>query len=198
MIDVKRYNNLKEKYGHVSSWTIWREPGSTPKSNTDDMSIFEDENITNELNDEFVFVALNGAGNHGVQEDKVWKNFHSSYPYQNDYKLRYALMNTDFWGSYITDIIKECHESNSKKVVSYFRDHPDEIERHIHLFKEELNYLSDENPILIALGNDSFNILNDNLSSEYKIYKIMHYFARINKEDYKKEVWKELKNILDE
>ena len=107
-------------------------------------------------------------------------------------------MNTPFWGSYITDIIKEFHESNSKKVVSYLRDHPDEIERHIHQFKEELNYLSDENPILIAVGNDSFNILNDNLSCEYKIYKIMHYSARINKEDYKKEVWKELKNILDE
>ena len=30
MIEIERYNKLKEKYGHVSSWTIWREEGKTP------------------------------------------------------------------------------------------------------------------------------------------------------------------------
>lgn len=198
MIDVERYNKLKEKYGHVGSWTIWKEPGLTPKSNTDDMSIFEDENICNKLNDKYVFVALNWSGTHGVQEDKPWKNFHSSYPYQNDFKLRYALMDTPFWGSYITDIIKEFPELNSKKVVSHFKDNPDEIKDHINSFKEELNCLSDEKPILIAVGNDSFNFLNDNLSNEYEIHRIMHYAARINKDNYKKEVCKELKKIFNE
>jgi len=198
MIDVERYNKLKEKYGHVSSWTIWKEPGETPKSNTADMSIFEDKNICNKLNDKYVFVALNGAGTHGVQEDKPWKNFHSSYQYQNDFKLRFALMDSPFWGSYITDIIKEFHESNSKNVVSHFQEHPNEIKYHINSFKEELNCLSDEKPILIAVGNDSYNILNDYLSNEYKIYKIMHYAARINKEAYKEEVCRELKKIFED
>ena len=31
MIDIDRYNKLKEKYGHVASWTILKEPGLTPK-----------------------------------------------------------------------------------------------------------------------------------------------------------------------
>ena len=188
MIEVERYNKLKEKYGYVSSWTIWREEGKTPKSNTDDMSIFEDEDICDKLNDKYVFVALNWSGTHGVQEDKPWKNFHSSYRYQNDYKLRYALWGTRFWGSYITDIIREYPEINSKKVVSEIKKGNIKIEDHIKKFKEELNCLSDEKPILIAVGNDSFNILKNNLHDEYEIYKITHYSARINKEDYKKEV----------
>ena len=197
MIDVERYNRLKEMYGNVGSWTIWKEPDGAPKSNTGDMSIFEDDAICNKLNDKYVFVALNWSGTHGVQEDKPWKNFHSSYPYQNDFKLRYALMNTPFWGSYITDIIKEFPELSSKKVVSYLNSNPEKIEKNIHIFKEELNCLSDEKPILIAVGNDSYNILNDNLRNEYDIYKIMHYSARINKEDYRKEVCKELKKLIE-
>ena len=90
-------------------------------------------NQKNKLNDKYVFVALNWAGTHGVQEDKPWKNFHSSYPYQNDFKLRYALMDTPFWGSYITDIIKEFPELSSKKVVSHFNNNPNEIKKHINL-----------------------------------------------------------------
>lgn len=121
MIVINRYNNLKEKFGHTSSWTIWKEAGSTPKSNTDDMSIFDDENICDILNDKQVFVALNGSSTHGKQEDRPWKNFHSSYRYQHDYKLRYALVNTKFWGSYITDIIKEFPEVDSAKVISHLK-----------------------------------------------------------------------------
>ena len=29
MIDINHYNRLKEKFGHTSSWTIWKEAGST-------------------------------------------------------------------------------------------------------------------------------------------------------------------------
>ena len=197
MIEIERYNKLKEKYGHVSSWTIWREEGKTPKSNTDDMSIFEDEDICDKLNDKYVFVALNWSSTHGVQEDKPWKNFHSSYRYQNDYKLRYVLWETQFWGSYITDIIKEYPELNSKKVVNEIQKGNIKIEDHINKFKEELNCLSDEKPILIAVGNDSFNILYDNLHEEYDIHKITHYAARIKKKDYKEEVL-ELEKKLEE
>lgn len=45
MIDIERYNKLKEIFGNTSSWTIWKEVGSKAKSNTGDMSIFEDKNI---------------------------------------------------------------------------------------------------------------------------------------------------------
>ena len=86
---------------------------------------------------------------------------------------------------------------SSKKIVSYFKKNPDEIENHITSYKEKLCCLSDEKPILIAVGNDSYN-LSDNLDNEYETYRIKHYATRINKEDYKEEVCKELKKIFED
>ena len=94
MIDINRYNKLKDKCGKWSSWAIWKEAGETPKSNTGDMSIFT-ETIYEQLNDKYVFVGLNVSS---TPDNISWKNFHSDSPYQNDYKLRYALSGTKFGG----------------------------------------------------------------------------------------------------
>lgn len=195
MIEIDRYNKLKKEYGNTSSWTIWREAGATPKSNTGDITIFEDKNICNKLNDKYVFVGLNPSSTHGKQEEKPWKNFHSDYKYQHDFKLRYALKDTPFWGSYITDIIKYHPELDSKKVQNDLDNNPKIIEENINRFKHELNLLTDKKPVLIAIGNNSYNILNDNLADEYSIYKILHYSYRISKENYRKKVLSVLENI---
>jgi len=196
MIDISRYNKLKEKYGNTSSWTIWKEVGSTPKSNTADMSIFDDKNICNKLNDKYVFIALNGSSTHGKQEETPWKNFHSSYKYQHDYKLRYALVDTKFWGSYITDIIKEFPEVDSSKVETFLKNNPQVIEDNINIFENELNILSDKKPILIAIGNDSYDILKNYLNEKYIIIKIKHYSYYIGQEKYRKEVLSILNNNI--
>jgi len=197
MIDVERYNKLKEMFGYTSSWTIWKEAGSKAKSNTDDMSIFDYENICDKLNDNYVFVALNPSKELGEQKNKPWTNFHSSSPYQNDFKLRYALTNTKFWGIYITDVIKEVIEVDSTLVKEYLKKYPQIIDKNIKIFEEELKILSDQKPILIAIGNDSYDILNDNLSDKYTIYKITHYSSRKanKKEDYRKDVLSILNSI---
>lgn len=201
MIEIERYNKLKENYGHVSSWTIWGKPTTGVSSNIPDMSIFEDKNICNKLNDKYVFVGLNGSSTHGNQDEEPWKNFHSSYKNQRDYKLRYALTGSEFWGSYITDIIKvfegdreESKEVSSKKFMSKLRKHPQVVDENIEIFKNELSILSDEKPILIAIGNDSHNILKNNLH-EYEIHKIKHYSSWGGPEEYKKEVCDVLRKI---
>ena len=38
MLSEENYNTMKDKYGSVGSWAIWRPAGDTPKSNTHDMS----------------------------------------------------------------------------------------------------------------------------------------------------------------
>ena len=124
MIDPKRYNDLKQEYGNSSSWTIWEEEDDTPKSNTGNMSIFT-ETIYEQLNDKYVFVGLNVSS---TPDNTAWKNFHSDSPYQNDYKLRYALSGTKFWGSYITDIIKDCPQVKSSEVRKYLRKNPQIID----------------------------------------------------------------------
>lgn len=194
MISKKCYDELKLKYGNVSSWTIWSLPTTTPKSNTDDISIFNN-NIINSLNNNYVFVGLNASSTHGDQGTDAWKNFHSDYRYQNDYKLRYALLNTKFWGCYITDIIKEYKEVDSSKVKKYLSTNQDVIKHNIEIFENEINILSNENIILIAIGDYTYEILSNSLKDKYRIYKIPHYSSRINKEEYREKVLNVLNKI---
>lgn len=193
MIDVRRYNKLKEKCSKYSSWAIWKDAGEKPKSNTDDMSVFDDDtNICKKLNDKYVFVGLNVSR---TPENEPWKNFHSSDSRQNDFKLRYALKDTKFWGSYITDIIKNHEEVKSTTVQEDLKKDPKIIEKHINAFKEELSVLSDKQPIIIAMGNATYNILKKNLDDGYCIVKIWHYSYRVSKEKYREKVLSQLKEV---
>ena len=64
----------------------------------------------------------------------------------------------------------------------------------IEIFKDELKILTEDTPILIALGDDSYDILKKNLSGEYEIVKIKHYsYRNLNKEEYRKAVLDVLK-----
>ena len=193
MIEVERYNKLKENYGNVASWAIWKNAGEKPKSNTDDLSVFDDDlNICEKLNDKYVFVGLNVSH---TPKNEPWRNFQSGDSHQNDYKLRYALKDTRFWGSYITDIIKNHEEVKSTTVQEDLKKDPKIIEKHINAFKEELSVLSDKQPIIIAMGNATYNILKKNLDDGYCIVKIWHYSYRVSKEKYREKALSQLKEV---
>ena len=191
MIDKKNYEILKRKYGDVASWAIWSTDYSNaePKKNTADLSVFKDEALLEKINTGYVFVGLNASSTHGdvSQGTDAWYNFHSNYSRQNDYKLRYALQGTKYWGSYITDVIKRYEEVDSTKVKSYLSKHPAVVQDNIEEFKEEISLLGSK-PVLVALGTATYDILNQYLSNEYVIKLIKHYSFTIGKEDYKREV----------
>ena len=197
MIDKNNYEILKDKYGLVSSWAIWKRAGSTPRSNTGSMEWIEDPNLLKKINTGYVFVGLNASSTHGDQDghfEKPWANFHSNYARQNDYKLRYALQDTRYWGSYITDVIKRYSEVDSSKVKSYLHKHPEVVKENIKEFEEELSYLGDK-PVLVALGGETYRILKDNLGSKYTIVQILHYSFTIGKEDYRTKVLEVLDKV---
>lgn len=190
MISKKNYEALQERFGAVSSWAIWGRPTTSAKSNTADMSVFKRADILETLNPHYVFVGLNCSSTHGDRRDGYkgpWSNFHSDYAYQNDYKLRYALMDTPYWGGYITDVIKRYAEVDSNKVAKFLRDNPEIAKINIDEFKEELELL-DKNPVLVALGGKVYEILKTYLGDEYTIVQVKHYSYTISKEDYRKEV----------
>ncbi len=115
MIKPETYNQIKKKYGKSASWAVWAEEGRTPKSNISDLSIFNDSRILKILNPNYVFVGLNPS----VQDtdNETWRNFHSvDNKKQHDYKLRYALKNTKFWGAYITDVVPDKKDSKAENV----------------------------------------------------------------------------------
>ena len=184
MLNLDIYNQIKKRYSKSASWAIWKEEGSTPKSNIADLSVFNDKEIYKKLNPNYVFVGLNPS----VQDtnNETWRNFHSpDTKRQNDYKLRYALKNTKFWGAYITDL-NGTKETNSNKVSVSATD--------VHSFKEEIALLGTK-PVLIALGNKVYNALMKYLSEEYTIVKIKHFSCYISKEAYREAVLKGLSGI---
>ena len=184
MLAPAQYNQIKEKYGKFASWAIWTDEGCTPKSNIADLSVFNDKEIHKKLNPNYVFVGLNPS----VQDtnNEIWRNFHSpDTKRQNDYKLRYALKNTKFWGAYITDL-NGTKETNSNKVSVSAND--------VSLFKEEIALLGTK-PVLIALGDKVYNALMKYLSEEYTSVKIKHFSCYISKEAYREAVLKGLATV---
>lgn len=192
MISKEHYTEIAEKYGEFASWAVWAEQGEKPKSNIGDMSVFNLEsnpNLLNQLNPEVVMVGLNFSRK---IEKENFVNFHDKRPQGQDYKIRYAFSNTKFYGAYMTDIIKSFEEKISGNVVLFLSKNKGFEIKNVQLFKQELSDLKSVNPLIIAFGTHTYNILRKNFKDKYNIIKVPHYSNHIGKEDYRTEV----QNIL--
>lgn len=197
MISDTNYNMLKKAYGDAGSWAVWAPEMGTPKSNVGNMSVFNKPDIYNVLNPNYVFVGLNRSNIYtegGADALPSWNNYHSPSGRHNDYKLRYALKDTKFWGSYMTDIIKRHVDVDASKVVSYIKKNPEIREMNFEWFREELGMLGTK-PILIAMGGHVAKILNEYFGREYKIVEIMHFSYTISKEDFREDLLAKLADI---
>lgn len=193
MITKEHYKEIETKYGEFASWAVWVEEGIKPKSNIGDMSIFDinkNPALLNVLNPNVIMVGLNFSR---TIEKKAFINFHDKKPQGQDYKIRYAFRDTEFYGAYMTDIIKDFEEKVSENVLKYLKDNKDFELMNIKLFEQEISDLKSKDPIIIAFGNVVFNILNKYFGDKYRIKKVMHYSQQISKKNYKEIVLKTLK-----
>ena len=184
MITRDKFEELKAKYGYWSSWAIWAEAGDTPKSNVGDLSIFEGYEILDQLHTEYVLVGLNISR---ADINKPLANFHSPLSRAQDYKIRHAVRDTLLWGAYMTDVIKDFNEVNSGKLISYLKKNKQFELDNIRVFVKEIEDLGFTKPILVALGDATYEILVRNLK-DYRILKIKHYSHYMSKETYREEV----------
>ena len=114
-------------------------------------------------------------------------NFHDSNPRGTDFKIRYALKDSPYWGAYMTDIIKNFVEKDSKNLMNYLKKNQSFEKENIKFFLKEIDDLEIENPLIVAFGNDTYNILFKNINN-LKILKIPHYAHQISKEKYRQQV----------
>jgi hypothetical protein len=181
-------DRVKDTYGYCSSFAIWCNEDKKPKENIGDLSCFSNIYELSKINKKYILVGLNIS----KQVDRPFGNFHgninSSNRYGNDFKLRYALRDTILYGSYITDIIKDFEQKISGKVMKYLKSNQEFELDNINTFRNEIKCLEIEKPILIAMGNDVYNILSRHFKNEYTIIKIPHYAMRSSKEKYRKTV----------
>jgi len=192
-ITIESYNKIKEKYGNISSWAIWSEENIKSKSGMDDILFFENPTpmILNILNPNIILVELNIS----EKIERVFGNFHPDKTTAQDYKTRFALHGSMFWGAYMTDIIKSYEEKISGNVMKYLRENKDFEKENIKKFEEELLDIGSQNAIIIAFGNDSYTILKRNLKDKYRIYKVPHYSAFIQL-DTLRQAFTDLENMI--
>ena len=105
-----------------------------------------------------------------------------------DFKIRYALKGSPFWGAYMTDIIKDFEQKSSGKMMNYLRRDKSFEEENVKIFRHEMNDLGTNNPTIVAFGKGAHVILNRNFKNEFRIFKIPHYSNYTAKEKYREEV----------
>lgn len=174
------YELAKKKYGYCASWAIWADEGKTPKSNMDDVSFFDDDQIHTKLNPDIVLLALNFSKD--IKFENNFQNFHGKGG--GAYKLRLMLKGTSFLGAYMTDIIKDLPEKDANKAYKIWKNDPVLRRKSLETFDQELKDIGSVNPLIVSFGGPASEIAHEHLSSKYKnIVKMPHYSAYITIEE---------------
>ena len=201
-MDEKLYNEIKKKYGKHASWAVWGSNFKVPPY----------KEIAGKLKPNIVFVGLNPPDGIIMPLDNYhWKHPNTGNP-GNDKKLRHAFEGTKLEGAYMTDIIKYDtienlgRATNSSVVMNYINNNPNVKAENIKRFKEELEFIGAENPLLIALGGDAYRVLSEQFGDNFnlilidpiriKLIQIYHHSYRhkgcSDPEVYKKTVWQQI------
>jgi hypothetical protein len=199
MISIEIFETIKQKYGDVASWAVWEDVGVKPKSNMGHLNIFDFQKnpaLLKVLKNNVVMIGLNIS--RPVLPTEPFKNFHDLNPSANDFKIRYAFRDTEFYGAYMTDVIKNLEIKDSSNVKIHLKRNPKLIQENISMLREELSDLHANKLILLAFGVFTYDLLNSNLrKDEYsKLIKLTHYSHQISKENYKKEVFGQIHAAL--
>jgi len=181
-IDNKIFEEIKEKFGSVASWAVWEKPNNNDLVSNmaadDVLNLDKNPAILNELRNDVIMVGLNVSVD--LTDFTPFQNFHGGKDakahhntVRNASKIRYAFQNTPYYGAYMTDIIKNCTEADSRKVETT----KEEFEHHFEVFREELKILDAKQPLIIAFGGDVYVHLKKYLNKdEYsKLINIYHY-----------------------
>lgn len=191
-ISREAFTKIEKNFGDHASWAVWCEPQSgnwSSKDSVGDLSIFRDTGILKVLKPHIVLLSICRSREYEISTNPPsWLNFHDGRSIGQDYKLRYALQGTPFWGGYLTNLIVDdiCEHGSHTTIddACYLS------------LKSELSALPAEEPfVLIALGTKVYQFLTKrNILSRLqqnfpgcRIVKLTHYSSFINPEEYARE-----------
>lgn len=200
IMDIKQFEFIKNKHGGYASWAVWADAAENPKSNMGDMSIFDlvlNPGLLEMLKTNIIMVGLNISSFSRLLPEP-FRNFHDPNPRANDFKIRYAFRDTQYYGAYMTDIIKRVGMINSKDLLEHLKLHPALVKQNIESFREELRDLNSTGQTILTFGAGAYNIVRDNLRSgeHSRLIKLTHYSHYISKEKYREEVLSQINVAL--
>ncbi len=201
MIDHEQFELIGRKHGGYASWAVWAAVARGPKSNIDDLSILDvatTPTTLQVLKNDVVMVGLNFS--RSVSFDMRFRNFHDSSPSANDFKIRFAFTNTEYYGAYMTDIIKNVPMVNSADLLKHLRAFPSLVRTNVEVFREELRDLGSQRPTILAFGSAAHALIAENISRhEYSsLVRLTHYSHRIGKEKYRETVLEQINSHIPE
>lgn len=195
MIDADQFEHIARKHGGYASWAVWADPAAGPKSNIDDLSLFDiaaNPRTLQLLKSDVIMVGLNISRSFAER----FRNFHDPNPSANDFKIRHAFTNTEYYGAYMTDIIKNIEMVSSAELLRHLRASPSLVHTNIEAFREELRDLGSQRPTILAFGTVAHALITDNVSRhEYsRLVRLTHYSYRISKEKYRETVLAQIRS----
>ena len=196
MISIEKFTEIRERFGHFASWAIWADEGANPKDNIDDLSVLNPDvnsGLLKILHGNSILLGLNISR----RIERPLGNFHDPRPMATDFKIRYALKGTSYWGSYMTDIIKDFEEKFSGRMMSFLGRNKDFERDNIRKLRDEIEVIGFPNPVLITFGKDAEKIAKRNLGKEFQVIGIPHYANYMSKENYRAQVCGQLSKISD-
>lgn len=189
-ISKGKFEYLRKKFGLHTSWAVWTEKGEKSKSNVGDLSIFYEEDklqkTLNKLNPDIVLAGLNGSlGDPETENGKVnFANFHSDYASATDYKIRFAITGTPLEGAFMTDVVKEHYETDSKVLLKQLREDPIYAKLKVEEFFSEILQVSGR-PTIFAFGADGYKLIQKFNRGRFSVHKLYHYAHFQNEEKFR-------------
>jgi len=189
MIDRQQFELIRLKHGGYASWAVWSAAAGGPKSNIDDLSMLDvaaTPTTLHILKNDIVMVGLNISRSFA----EPFRNFHDPSPRANDFKIRFAFTNTEYYGAYMTDIIKNVEMVSSAGLLKHLRTFPSLLRTNVEAFREELRDLGSQSPTILAFGSAAHALIAENISRhEYSsLVRLTHYSHQIGKEKYRDTV----------
>ncbi len=189
MIDRNQFELIGRKHGSYASWAVWAAATRGPKSNIDDLSILDvatTPTTLQVLKNDIIMVGLNISRSFVER----FRNFHDPTPSANDFKIRYTFTNTEYYGAYMTDIIKNVEMVNAAELLKHLKAFPSLVHTNVEAFREELRDLGSQRPTILAFGSAAHELIAEHISRhEYSsLVRLTHYSHRIGKEKYRETV----------
>jgi len=193
MVDRQQFELIRQKHGGYASWAVWAAAARSLKSNIDDLSVLDvatTPTTLDVLKNDIVMVGLNISRSFAER----FRNFHDPSPRANDFKIRFAFTNTEYYGAYMTDIIKNVEMVSSAELLKHLRTFPSLLRTNVEVFREELRDLGSQRPTILAFGSAVHALIAENISrDEYSnLVRLTHYSHQIGKEKYRDTVLRQI------